>query len=83
MNARRCAPPGVAVEVEVESLAELEQALEAGVERVLLDNFGLSDLRAAVALNGGGRASRHPAGSRSSGCASSRRRGSTTSRWGI
>jgi nicotinate-nucleotide pyrophosphorylase (carboxylating) len=53
MNARRCAPPGMAIEVEVESLAELEQALEAGVERVLLDNFGLSDLRAAVALNGG------------------------------
>jgi nicotinate-nucleotide pyrophosphorylase (carboxylating) len=30
----------VPVEIEVESLDELNQALAAGVERVLLDNFG-------------------------------------------
>lgn len=45
--ARRLAR-GVPVEIEVESLDELEQALAAGVERVLLDNFGLPELRRAV-----------------------------------
>ena len=33
------------VEVEVESLAELEEVLEAGVERVLLDDMSLDDMR--------------------------------------
>jgi nicotinate-nucleotide pyrophosphorylase (carboxylating) len=36
------------VEVEVESLAELDEVLAAGVERVLLDNMGPGQLRAAV-----------------------------------
>ena len=40
-----------AVEVEVETLAELKQALAVKVESVLLDNFSLADLRTAVALN--------------------------------
>ena len=44
---------GVEIEIEVEDLAELEQALEAGAVRVLLDNFDLDQLRAAVALNAG------------------------------
>lgn len=39
------------VEIEVESLSELQQALDAGAARILLDNFSLDDLRAAVALN--------------------------------
>lgn len=43
----------VMVEVEVESLDELEQALAAGPDRIMLDNFSLEDLRVAVALNGG------------------------------
>ncbi len=51
--ARQQVPPEVPVEIEVESLLQLEQALAAGVERVLLDNFGLADLRRAVALNDG------------------------------
>lgn len=42
------APHGVAVEVEVESLDELDEALAAGVDRVLLDNMEPADLRAAV-----------------------------------
>jgi nicotinate-nucleotide pyrophosphorylase (carboxylating) len=42
---------GVKVEVEVESLAELEEALRAGPDMVLLDDFSLSDLAAAVSLN--------------------------------
>jgi nicotinate-nucleotide pyrophosphorylase (carboxylating) len=39
----------VKVEVEVDSLEQLEHALDLGVEAVLLDNFGLDDLRRAVA----------------------------------
>jgi nicotinate-nucleotide pyrophosphorylase (carboxylating) len=38
------------VEVEVENLDELEQALATDIDRVLLDNFSLVDLRQAVAL---------------------------------
>lgn len=41
---------GLAVEVEVTSPPELEEAVRAGVDRVLLDNMGLDELRAAVAL---------------------------------
>jgi nicotinate-nucleotide pyrophosphorylase (carboxylating) len=51
--ARDRAPDDAAVQIEVESLAQLEQALEAGATRVLLDNFALADLRRAVALNRG------------------------------
>jgi nicotinate-nucleotide pyrophosphorylase (carboxylating) len=40
--------PEVLLEVEVENLAELGQALDAGVDRVLLDNFSLHDMRKAV-----------------------------------
>ena len=36
------------VEVEVENLAELDEALAAGVPRVLLDNFTTEDIREAV-----------------------------------
>lgn len=45
--------PGVPLEVETEDLDELHQALEAGVDVVMLDNFGLDALREAVALNRG------------------------------
>jgi nicotinate-nucleotide pyrophosphorylase (carboxylating) len=41
----------VTVEVEVEDLAELAEALAARPDMVLLDEFSLEDLRAAVALN--------------------------------
>lgn len=40
---------GLPVELEVENLAELDEALSAGVPRVLLDNFTIADIRAAVA----------------------------------
>lgn len=39
------------VEVEVETLAELEEALAAKPDRILLDNFSVDMLRKAVALN--------------------------------
>lgn len=45
--------PDVPVEVEVESLEELRQALEAEANIVMLDNFSLEAMRAAVELNQG------------------------------
>jgi len=44
---------GVVIEVEVENLDELSQALQAGAKRVLLDNFTLDMMREAVALSAG------------------------------
>ena len=44
---------GVAVQVEVETLAELREALAAGAKSVLLDNFGLDQMREAVAISAG------------------------------
>jgi nicotinate-nucleotide pyrophosphorylase (carboxylating) len=43
----------VPVQIEVESLAQLEEALGAGSKLVLLDNFSLDDLREAVRINAG------------------------------
>lgn len=40
----------VKIEVEVDTLAQLEEALAAGAEAVLLDNMSLADLRTAVAM---------------------------------
>jgi nicotinate-nucleotide pyrophosphorylase (carboxylating) len=57
IRAARSHAPGVSVEVEVESLAELEEALAASPDIVMLDEFTLADLRAGVALN---RASSRP-----------------------
>jgi nicotinate-nucleotide pyrophosphorylase (carboxylating) len=45
--------PDIAAEVEVENLDQLREALGAGAERVLLDNFSIDELRAAVAETGG------------------------------
>lgn len=44
---------GLAVEVEVENLQELDEALAAGAPRILLDNFTTYDIREAVALVAG------------------------------
>ena len=48
--AQRQTPPGISIQIEVESLAELEQALASGAQLILLDNFDLEQLRAAVQL---------------------------------
>jgi len=45
--------PGKPVEVEVESLDELQQALDAGADIVMLDELSLADMRKAVSLNAG------------------------------
>ena len=49
------------IEIEVESLDELEQALAAGATRILLDNFDSTQLREAV-LKTGGRAALEASG---------------------
>lgn len=51
--ATAAAEDGVMIEVEVESLEELDQALAAGARRVLLDNFDNAVLREAVHRNAG------------------------------
>jgi len=43
----------VKIEVEVDTLAQLDEALAAGAEAVLLDNMGPDTLREAVAMNKG------------------------------
>lgn len=48
LDAARAAHPGLKVEIEVESLAELDAALDGAADIVLLDNFGLDDLQQAV-----------------------------------
>ncbi|MFB2860541.1 carboxylating nicotinate-nucleotide diphosphorylase [Aeromonas hydrophila] len=53
INEARRLNPGKPVEVEVESLVELEQALAAGADIVMLDNFDIPMMREAVALNQG------------------------------
>ena len=40
------------LEVEVETLEELQQALDAKVDRIMLDKFSLDDMRRAVSLRG-------------------------------
>lgn len=42
--------PDLPIEVEVESLDQLQQAIDAGAHRILLDNFSVDGLRKAVAL---------------------------------
>lgn len=47
-QAQKQAPAGVFVEIEVEDLTQLREALAAGAKRILLDNFDLAALAAAV-----------------------------------
>ena len=49
----RAAAPGVPLEVECDTVAQVAEALGAGVDLILLDNMGLDDLRASVALAAG------------------------------
>jgi len=47
--ARHTAPKGISVEIEVENIGQLREALAAGADRLLLDNFSVEELKAAVA----------------------------------
>jgi nicotinate-nucleotide pyrophosphorylase (carboxylating) len=49
---RRSAPEGAIVEVEVETLEQLGEAIDAGAKLILLDNFSLERLRDAVRIAG-------------------------------
>jgi nicotinate-nucleotide pyrophosphorylase (carboxylating) len=53
IRAVQAAAPGLPLEVECDSVAQVEEALAAGAELILLDNMSLAGLRAAVAVAGG------------------------------
>jgi len=53
MKAAQELKAGVSIQIEVETLAQLSEALAAGATSVLLDNFELPAMREAVALNAG------------------------------
>ena len=53
LRAAQALDAGVAIQIEVESLAELDEALAAGATSVLLDDFSLADMHAAWARNAG------------------------------
>lgn len=48
-HAYQTTPPGIPIQIEVETLQQLDEALNAGARLVLLDNFSLVDMRTAVA----------------------------------
>lgn len=50
-KAQVIAPEGVFVEIEVESIKQLQVALDAGAAMILLDNFTIEQLAEAVAIN--------------------------------
>jgi nicotinate-nucleotide pyrophosphorylase (carboxylating) len=50
IKAVRAAAPGLPLEVECDDLDQVQEALDAGAELILLDNMGLAALRAAVGL---------------------------------
>ncbi len=52
-RARHAAPHSLKIEVETETLAEVETALKAGADIIMLDNMAPDDIRAAVRLIGG------------------------------
>lgn len=49
VNAARARRPDLRLEVEAQTLAEVDEALDAGADIVLLDNMSTGDIRAAVA----------------------------------
>ncbi len=51
--ARACAGHLVMIEIEVDTLEQLQDALDAGAEAILLDNMGPEKLRDAVAITAG------------------------------
>ena len=53
LRAAQAEASGLEIEVEVETLGQLREALAAGARRILLDNFPLERLREAVAMAGG------------------------------
>ena len=52
-QAFRLAPAGATIQIEVENMEQLREALDAGAKLILLDNFDLAQMRAAVQLTAG------------------------------
>ena len=52
-KAKQLAHSGVFIQVEVETLTELEEALSCGAKMILLDNMDLEQMREAVKINAG------------------------------
>ena len=52
-QAQALATPGVTIQIEVESLEELQRALDAGARLILLDNMSNEQMAEAVALTAG------------------------------
>jgi len=52
-EAQRIAPPGVWIQIEVENLPQLREALAAGARMILLDNMPLKQMREAVTVAAG------------------------------
>lgn len=53
IDAAHAIAPGKPVEIEVETLEQLERAIQAGADIVMLDNFSMAHMREAVALANG------------------------------
>lgn len=53
LRAARDLNAGIPIQIEVESLDELRQALDAGAKSILIDNFSLQAMREAVVINQG------------------------------
>ncbi len=53
LRAAQALHAGVTIQIEVENAAELKEALDAGAVSILLDNFSIEAMRAAVTLNAG------------------------------
>lgn len=49
-QAKKLAKPGVSIQIEVENLQELKEALNAGAKLILLDNFNLEQMCEAVRI---------------------------------
>jgi nicotinate-nucleotide pyrophosphorylase (carboxylating) len=52
-QARAISPPGVWTQIEVESIAQLQEALKCDARMILLDNFDLAMMREAVRIAAG------------------------------
>ncbi|NMF95837.1 carboxylating nicotinate-nucleotide diphosphorylase [Aromatoleum toluolicum] len=52
-EAKKIAPSNVFIEIEVEDLAQLDEALAAGAKMILLDNMDLATMREAVRITAG------------------------------
>lgn len=51
LNAVRALNKDISIQIEVENLDELTQAIEAGASSILLDNFSMSDMKEAVRIS--------------------------------